>query len=130
MKLFSITCRRLKSAFGILIISLLATTAQAQNQTPSMEDISYALGVLFAKNLQDQGLESISTDEMAEGLSSQMTGAARLTPEQANEMVGAFMQAKQAEASAGYDAECQSFLAQNASKDWNSNHSIRPSIQA
>jgi FKBP-type peptidyl-prolyl cis-trans isomerase len=46
-----------------------------------------------------------------------MTGAARLTPEQANEMVGAFMQAKQAEASAGYDAECQSFLAENASKD-------------
>ena len=117
MKLFSITCRRLKSAFGILIISLLATTAQAQNQTPSMEDISYALGVLFAKNLQDQGLESISTSEMAEGLSSQMTGTARLTPEQANEMVGAFMQAKQAEASAGYDAECQSFLAENASKD-------------
>ena len=117
MKSFSITCRRLKSAFGILIISALATTVQAQNQTPSMEDISYALGVLFAKNLQDQGLESISTSEMAEGLSSQMTGTARLTPEQANEMVGAFMQAKQAEASAGYDAECQSFLAQNASKD-------------
>ena len=116
MKSFSITCRRLKSAFGILIISALATTVQAQNQTPSMEDISYALGVLFAKNLQDQGLESISTSEMAEGLSSQMTGTARLTPEQANEMVGAFMQAKQAEASAGYDAECQSFLAQNASK--------------
>ena len=117
MKSFSITCRRLKSAFGILIISALATTVQAQNQTPSMEDISYALGVLFAKNLQDQGLESISTSEMAEGLSSQMTGTARLTPEQANEMVGAFMQAKQAEASAGYDAECQSFLAENASKD-------------
>ena len=117
MKSFSITCRRLKSAFGILIISALVTTVQAQNQNPSMEDISYALGVLFAKNLQDQGLESISTSEMAEGLSSQMTGTARLTPEQANEMVGAFMQAKQAEASAGYDAECQSFLAQNASKD-------------
>ena len=117
MKSFSITCRRLKSAFGILIISALATTVQAQNQTPSMEDISYALGVLFAKNLQDQGLESISTSEMAEGLSSQMTGTARLTPEQANEMVGAFMQAKQAEASAGYDAECQSFLAENVSKD-------------
>ena len=117
MKSFSITCRQLKSAFGILIISALVTSVQAQNQNPSMEDISYALGVLFAKNLQDQGLESISTAEMAEGLSSQMTGAARLTPEQANEMVGAFMQAKQAEASAGYDAECQSFLAENASKD-------------
>jgi FKBP-type peptidyl-prolyl cis-trans isomerase len=117
MKSFSIICQRLKSAFGILIISALVTTVQAQNQNPSMEDISYALGVLFAKNLQDQGLESISTAEMAEGLSSQMTGAARLTPEQANEMVGAFMQAKQAKASAGYDAECQSFLAENASKD-------------
>jgi hypothetical protein len=55
MKSFSIICRRLKSAFGILIISALVTTVQAQNQNPSMEDISYALGVLFAKNLARPG---------------------------------------------------------------------------
>jgi len=72
---------------------------------------------LFAKNLQYQGLETISTAEMSEGLASQMKGDARLTPEQANQMVGEFMQAKQAEASAGYDAECQAFLAENAKKD-------------
>jgi FKBP-type peptidyl-prolyl cis-trans isomerase len=107
----------MKKAFGIIIISALVTNAQAQNPNPSMEDISYALGVLFAKNLQDQGLETISTAEMSDGLASQMKGDARLTPEQANEMVGEFMQSKQAEASAGYDAECQAFLAENANKD-------------
>jgi FKBP-type peptidyl-prolyl cis-trans isomerase len=117
MKSYVSIRRKIKKAFGIIIISALVTNAQAQNQTPSMEDISYALGVLFAKNLQDQGLETISTAEMSEGLASQMKGDARLTPEQANQMVGEFMQAKQAEASAGYDAECQAFLAENAKKD-------------
>ena len=117
MKSYVSIRRKIKKAFGIIIISALVTNAQAQNQTPSMEDITYALGVLFAKNLQDQGLETISTAEMSEGLASQMKGDARLTPEQANQMVGEFMQAKQAEASAGYDAECQAFLAENAKKD-------------
>ncbi len=117
MKSYVSISRKIKKAFGIIIISALVTNAQAQNPTPSMEDISYALGVLFAKNLQDQGLETISTAEMSEGLASQMKGDARLTPEQANQMVGEFMQAKQVEASAGYDAECQAFLAENAKKD-------------
>lgn len=117
MKSYVSIRRKMKKVFGIIIISALVTNAQAQNPTPSMEDISYALGVLFAKNLQDQGLETISTAEMSEGLASQMKGDARLTPEQANQMVGEFMQAKQAEASAGYDAECQAFLAENAKKD-------------
>ena len=53
--------QRFKKAFGLIIITALVTNVQAQNPTPSMEEISYALGVLFAKNLQDQGLESIST---------------------------------------------------------------------
>lgn len=117
MKSYISLSRKMKKAFGIIIISALVTNAQAQNPNPSMEDISYALGVLFAKNLQDQGLETISTAEMSDGLASQMKGDARLTPEQANEMVGEFMQSKQAEASAGYDAECQAFLAENAKKD-------------
>jgi FKBP-type peptidyl-prolyl cis-trans isomerase len=116
MKLFQSISPSFKRAFGLIITLSLVTNAQAQNPNPSMEDISYAFGVLFAKNLQDQGLESISTSEMAEGLSSQMKGDARLTPEQANEIVGEFMQAKQMEASAGYDAECKSFLAENAEK--------------
>lgn len=117
MKSYISLSRKMKKAFGIIIISALVTNAQAQNPNPSMEDISYALGVLFAKNLQDQGLETISTAEMSDGLASQMKGDARLTPEQANEMVGEFMQSKQAKASAGYDAECQAFLAENAKKD-------------
>ena len=55
-----------------------------------MESISYALGILFAKNLQDQGLNEISTDDMAKGLAEQMAASASMTPEQANAMVGEF----------------------------------------
>jgi FKBP-type peptidyl-prolyl cis-trans isomerase FkpA len=102
-----------KAATLFTIITALATSASAQN-TPNMESISYALGILFAKNLQDQGLDEISTDDMAKGLSEQMSASASMTPEQANAMVGEFFQAKKEAAGAAAKAESEAFLTENA----------------
>ena len=79
-----------------------------------MESISYALGILFAKNLQDQGLEEISSDDMSKGLAEQMAGNATLTPEAANALVGEFFQAKKEAQGAAYRTECENFLTDNA----------------
>lgn len=98
------------------LILLLAAPGRAQNPTPSMESISYALGILFAKNLQDQGLSEISSDEMARGLAEQMTGTANMSPEEANVLVGEFFQAKKKEAGAAALAAGEAFLAENAKK--------------
>lgn len=103
----------IKAATLFTIITALATNANAQN-TASMESISYALGILFAKNLQDQGLDEISTDDMAKGLSEQMSASASMTPEQANAMVGEFFQAKKESAGAAAKAESEAFLTANA----------------
>jgi len=101
------------STLYILTISL-ATSCQAQKPDPSMESISYALGILFAKNLQDQGLEEISSDDMSKGLAEQMAGNATLTPEAANALVGEFFQAKKEAQGAAYRTECENFLTDNA----------------
>ena len=101
------------STLYILTISL-ATSCQAQKPDPAMESISYALGILFAKNLQDQGMSEISPDEMSKGLAEQMSGNATLTPEQANAMVGEFFQAKKEAIGAAYRTECEDFLTENA----------------
>jgi hypothetical protein len=103
----------IKAATLFSLITLLAAPGRAQT-TPSMESISYALGILFAKNLQDQGLNEISTDDMAKGLAEQMAASASMTPEQANAMVGEFFQAKKEAAGAAAKAESEAFLAENA----------------
>ena len=109
----------IKAATLFSLITLLAAPGRAQT-TPSMESISYALGILFAKNLQDQGLNEISTDDMAIGLAEQMAASASMTPEQANAMVGEFFQAKKEAAGAAAKAESEAFLAENAkNKDVN-----------
>ena len=109
----------IKAATLFSLITLLAAPGRAQT-TPSMESISYALGILFAKNLQDQGLNEISTDDMAKGLAEQMAASASMTPEQANAMVGEFFQAKKEAAGAAAKAESEAFLAENAkNKDVN-----------
>lgn len=95
------------------LIASIAAPIQAQNTT-SMESISYALGILFAKNLQDQGLNEISTDDMAQGLAEQMASSASMTPEQANAMVGEFFQAKKEAAGAAAKADSEAFLVENA----------------
>jgi len=106
-----------KAAGLFTLILLLAAPGRAQNSSPSMEEISYALGILFAKNLQDQGLSEISSDEMAKGLADQMNGSASVTPENANAMVGQFFQAKKEAAGAAARAEGEAFLASNAKND-------------
>ena len=109
----------IKAATLFSLIILLVAPGRAQT-TPSMESISYALGILFAKNLQDQGLNEISTDDMAKGLTEQMAASASMTPEQANAMVGKFFQAKKEAAGASAKAESEAFLAENAkNKDVN-----------
>ena len=89
----------------------------AQTTTHSMESLSYALGVLFATNLMQEGLDEIDASQLAAGFEDQMKGNANLSPEQANELVGEFMSKIKEEASAGYKNECESFLAENAKKE-------------
>ena len=102
-------------AFSFFSIS--STQAWAQSNSNSMESISYALGVLFSANLMQEGLTEVDAAQLTAGFENQMNGSSTMTPEQANEMVGEFMNKKKEEASAGYREECLDFLATNAKKD-------------
>jgi FKBP-type peptidyl-prolyl cis-trans isomerase len=82
-----------------------------------MESISYALGVLFADNLKQQGISNINADELATALAAQLEGKADLSPEQANEIVGKIMQEKQAIAGEEARVASEDFLAKNAKTD-------------
>jgi FKBP-type peptidyl-prolyl cis-trans isomerase len=115
----SITFHPSALCVGIAFFILTTSPKQmwAQSNSTSMESISYALGVLFSANLMQEGLTEIDAAELSSGFENQMNGSAKMTPEQANEMVGAFMNEKKEASSAGYRNECLEFLANNVKKD-------------
>ena len=73
--------------------------------TPNMENqndsLSYALGVLFATNVANQGIKDYVPSQIAQAFADVQSGNAAMTPEQANELVRSTMEAK--EAAAGDD---------------------------
>ena len=117
--MYSSTFQPKALGFGIafFILNTCPMQMRAQSNSTSMESISYALGVLFSSNLMQEGLTEINAAELSAGFENQMNGSSKMTPEQANEMVGAFMNKKKEESSAGYRNECLEFLASNAKKE-------------
>lgn len=91
-------------------------TVSAQNSPDSMESISYALGILFATNLMQEGIDDIDAAQLARGFESQLQGKATMTAEEANKAISGFIGNKKEIASAAYKAECESFLSENKKK--------------
>lgn len=96
----------------------LAVTASAQRgkSSTSMDSLSYALGVLFATNLQSQGINAVVGTDLAQGLDATFAGSAVMTAEQANALVGTVMAARKEAESAAAKAASEAFLAANAKK--------------
>lgn len=88
------------------------------------DSLSYSIGLNIAQNMKQQGLTNINSVVLAKGLDDAMKGGSMaMTPEQANAVLGAFMQkqmvARQAEgakASEGNKKIGNAFLAENKAK--------------
>ena len=108
-----------------LVLAPVAWTGCAVNgqntPTPNMENnndsLSYALGVLFATNVQGQGITDFVPAQIAQAFSDVQAGNAVMTPEQANELVRSTMQAKEAKAGDANLEAGLAFLAENKGKD-------------
>ncbi|MCH1574878.1 MAG: FKBP-type peptidyl-prolyl cis-trans isomerase [Flavobacteriales bacterium] len=108
-----------------LVLAPVAWTGCAVNgqntPTPNMENnndsLSYALGVLFATNVQGQGITDFVPAQIAQAFSDVQAGNAVMTPEQANELVRSTMQAKEAKAGDANREAGLAFLAENKGKD-------------
>ncbi|MCH1581877.1 MAG: FKBP-type peptidyl-prolyl cis-trans isomerase [Flavobacteriales bacterium] len=108
-----------------LILAPMAWTGCAVNgqntPTPNMENnndsLSYALGVLFATNVQSQGIKDYVPAQIAQAFTDVQAGNAAMTPEQANELVRTTMQAQEAKAGEANLEAGKAFLAENKGKD-------------
>jgi FKBP-type peptidyl-prolyl cis-trans isomerase FklB len=90
--------------------------AQRPSKSAPMDSLSYALGVLFATNLQSQGIDGVVGGDLASGLAATYAGNASMTPEEANALVGSVIAARKEAKSAAIKAESEAFLAANATK--------------
>ncbi len=96
--------------------------ANGQNTpTPTMENqndsLSYALGVLFATNVTNQGIQDYAPAQIAQAFADVQSGNPAMTPDQANELVRQTMQAREATAGDKNLKAGKAFLAENKGKE-------------
>lgn len=91
---------------------------RAQNNEPTMDSVSYSLGILLAQNLKQQGFDSVDVSSLSQGIDDMISGNdLKVSPEDANRMVQEYMSAAQAKQYEGAIAEGKEFLKANAQRD-------------
>lgn len=99
-----------------LSLLLLILVGGMQAQTNKMDSVSYALGVLFAQNLKQQGMDEVNSASMAQGFADALKGTETIDPQRANSMVQAHFQSMAAKKGAAAKGEGEAFLAENAQR--------------
>jgi FKBP-type peptidyl-prolyl cis-trans isomerase FklB len=102
----------------IFFISLAVSTAFSQQLTNNMDSVSYGFGVLIAKNLQQQGVDSLNYTAFAKAVEDVMQGNdLEIDADAANQMIQEFMQVQQAKQYEGVINEGKEFLAANGQRE-------------
>lgn len=101
----------------LFFFALLISSLCAQNLTNNMDSVSYSVGVLIAKNLKSQGVESIDAPSMTAAITDIFEGnALKISPEQANTIFQQYMQKQSEKLNADKIAAGKTFLAENAKR--------------
>lgn len=109
----SICAQNLTNNMDTISVSSLST----QNLTNNMDSVSYSVGVLIAKNLKSQGMESIDAPSMAAAVEDIFAGnALKISPEQANTIFQQYMQKQSEKVNADKIAAGKNFLTENAKR--------------
>ena len=83
-----------------------------------MEKLSYALGMVIGHNLKGMGVKNLSQDDFGKAMNDVLTNqTTSLTDQEAQKLVGDFLQKQQEEATREIREEGERFLAENAKKE-------------
>ena len=98
--------------FALFISSLCA-----QNLKNNTDSVSYSVGVLIAKNLKTQGMDTIAASAMAAAVADIFAdNALKISPEQANTIFQQYMQKQSEKVNADKIAAGAKFLEENAKR--------------
>lgn len=83
-----------------------------------MEKLSYALGMVIGHNLKGMGVKNLNQDDFGKAMNDVLTNqTTSLTDQEAQKIVGDFLQKQQEEATREICEEGERFLAENAKKE-------------
>lgn len=82
--------------------------------TSNWDSLSYSIGVSVGNGLMKQELNEVSPAMVAQGVRDVMAENSQIDEQQANEIIGAFMEKKRSEKAAEASAAASSFLEDNA----------------
>ena len=100
---------------AVAFILFSSSAIQAQNST-KMDSASYAIGMLIAGSIQNQGVTEINATELAKGVSDMLAGKAKMAPEQAQQIFQAYSASFAEKKFAGAKEVGAKFLAENKKK--------------
>ena len=86
-------------------------------QLSSMDSLSYALGVLFATNLSNEGLSSVDGESLKSGFQATLAGDATMSASEADALVRMEMTKLKEQQAQAAKAEGEAFLADNGKKE-------------
>lgn len=92
-------------------------TTTTTPKSSSMDSLSYALGVLFATNLSNEGLSSVHGESLKSGFEATLAGDATMTASEADALVRTEMMRLKEEKSKATKEEGEAFLAENGKKE-------------
>ncbi len=110
-----------KLSFSLFIVTLFTMLGTqevfAQKELSKTDSVSYSVGVLFANNLKQQGLSEVDLNLLVAGLQEAMQDNTKITLEEANQMVNAYISGKR-EKEMNMNLEVgKQFLVENATKE-------------
>lgn len=101
----------------IFFILLVGTTVSGQQLTNSMDSVSYGFGVLIAKNLQQQGVDTLDVAAFSKAVNDVLSGNdLEMDANTANQTIQQYMQAQQEKQNAGAIQAGKDFLTANGER--------------
>ena len=108
---------KLYKYFTAIALVLATVTAQAQTLPTAKDSLSYAIGFMMAKNMQQQGVQELSYDHLKTAIQHVMDGEPTLMDKVvASELFGNYLNRLKEERSKGVQLEGEAFLAENAKR--------------
>jgi len=105
------------TAVFMALFFTVSTMSIAQDMSNEVDSISYTIGVLFAKNVKQQGLGKLNSKVVAKAIEDYLSGNTTVIPEEkCEQMYMGYMKKIQENRTAGAKSEGLAYLAENAKK--------------
>lgn len=106
-----------KISLLIIMLCTLSLSVWAQKSKPSMDSVSYSLGVLVGQNLKNQGFNKLDAGSLTNGLQDAIGGKQlAISAEQAGKIVNEYLEKASKTQSGPTIEEGKKFLAENSKK--------------